>query len=49
MADKVRVRGSTRCPSCNTSYNNNAVPPVCVTAGCNFHLGKALKSKQAES
>ena len=42
MAESVRVRGSTVCPGCNKSYKNNAVPPVCVSDGCNFPLGNVI-------
>ena len=42
MAETAHIRGSTVCPSCNRTYKNNAVPPVCKTESCEYHLGENL-------
>ena len=40
IVEVPKKAGSTPCPRCKTTYKNNAVPPVCLTGGCGFPLGK---------
>ena len=35
-----KIRGSTVCPGCNTTYKNNAVPPFCSAASCDYPIGR---------
>ena len=36
---KRRKSGQTKCPQCNTAYNNAAVPAHCTNETCKQYLG----------